>query len=72
MYFRNYDLAKTRLDKYLKSAVSQCTSTTNMVTALKAYSNTVAAPLSYLLITANDIEVENVTLDDMQNVMTVC
>ena len=39
MYFRNYELAKTRLDKYLKSAVSQYTSTTNMVNALKHGSN---------------------------------
>ena len=39
MYFGNYELAKTRLDKYLKSAVSQYTSTTNMVNALKDGSN---------------------------------
>ena len=39
MYFRNYELAKTRLDKYLKSAVSQYPSTTNMVNALKQCSN---------------------------------
>ena len=30
-----------------------------------------AAPLSYLLIIANDIELEKVTLGDMQHVMTV-
>ena len=29
------------------------------------------APLSYLLITANDIELEKVTHSDMQHVMTV-
>ena len=46
MYFRNYGLTKTRLDKYLKSAVSHYPSTSNIVNALK---NTVqiftAAPL---------------------------
>ena len=72
MYFRNYELAKTRLDKYLKSAVSQYPSTTNMVNALKHCSNYRGAPLSYLLITANDIELEKVTLSDIKNVMTVC
>ena len=35
MYFRNYGLAKRRLDKYLKSAVSQYPSTNNKVKALK-------------------------------------
>ena len=30
-----------------------------------------AAPLSYLLIIANDIELEKLTLGDMQHVMTV-
>ena len=35
MYFRNYELAKRRLDKYLRSDVSQYSSTTNMVNALK-------------------------------------
>ena len=39
MYFRNYGLAKRRLDKYLKSAVSQYPSTSNMVKALKHLSN---------------------------------
>ena len=39
MYFRYYELANRRLDKYLKSAVSQCTSTSNMVNALKQCSN---------------------------------
>ena len=35
MYFGNYGLAKRRLDKYLRSAVSQYPSTSNMVKALK-------------------------------------
>ena len=39
MYFRNYGLPKTRLDKYQKSAVSQYPSTSNMVKALKHISN---------------------------------
>ena len=39
MYFRSYGLAKRRLDKYLKSAVSQYPSKSNMVKALKHISN---------------------------------
>ena len=39
MYFKNYGLAKMRLDKYLKSAVGNCLSTSNMVKALKHISN---------------------------------
>ena len=35
MYFRNYGFAKKGLDKYLKSAVSQYPSTSNMVKAAK-------------------------------------
>ena len=31
MHFRNYGLAKKGLDKYLKSAISQNRSTSNMV-----------------------------------------
>ena len=39
MYFRNYGLTKKGLDKYLKSAVSQYPSTSNMVKAPKHLSN---------------------------------
>ena len=35
MYFGNYGVAKKDLDKYLKSAVSQYPSTSNMVKPLK-------------------------------------
>ena len=35
MYFRNYGLPKAWLGKYLKSAVLQYPSTSNMVNALK-------------------------------------
>ena len=39
MYFRRYGVAKRPLDKYLKSAVSQYPSKSNMVKALKHISN---------------------------------
>ena len=39
MYFRNYGFAKSRLDKYLKSAISKYPSISNMVKALKHISN---------------------------------
>ena len=39
MYCRYYGLAKRRLDKYLKSAISQYPSRSNMVKAPKHLSN---------------------------------
>ena len=39
MYFRNYGLGKKAFDKYLKGAVSQYLSTSNMVKAPKHLSN---------------------------------
>ena len=39
MYFRNYGLTKRGLDKYIKSAVSQYPSKSNMVQAPKHISN---------------------------------
>ena len=39
MYFRNYGLAKRRLDKYLKSDVSHYPLTSNMVKATKHLSS---------------------------------
>ena len=39
MYFRYYGLPKRRLDKYLKSTVSEYPLTKNMVNALKHCSN---------------------------------
>ena len=39
MYFRNYAFEKRRLDKYLKSAASQYSSTSNIVKMFKHISN---------------------------------
>ena len=39
MHFLNYGLAKKGLEKYLKSAVSQCPSTSKMVRTPKHLSN---------------------------------
>ena len=39
MYFRNYGLPKWRLEKYLKSAISQYPLTRKMIKALKHISN---------------------------------
>ena len=39
MYFGDYGLGKRRLDMYLKSAVLQYTSTSNIVKAIKHISN---------------------------------
>ena len=43
MYFRNYGFSKTSLDKYVKSKISQYSSITNMINALKHCSNLDAA-----------------------------
>ena len=58
----NYGLAKTRLDKYLKSGISQYRSKSNIVKALKHISNHTAALLSNLLITNQDTKFEKVTV----------
>ena len=49
MYFRNYGLAKKRLDKYPESAISQYPSTSNMVKAIKNLSNSDSATFIILI-----------------------
>ena len=49
MYFRNYGLAKKRLDKYLESAISQYPSTSNKVKAIKHLSNSDGATFIILI-----------------------
>ena len=68
MYFRNYAFEKRRLDKYLKSAASQYSSTSNIVKMFKHISNHHGSTLIF----DNDIEFEKVTVCDIQNVMTLC
>ena len=70
MYFRNYGLQKTWLDRCLKSLVSEDPSIGNMVNGptVEIWTTTT---LSYLLITIKIIQLEKVSLSDMQNHSTV-
>ena len=60
MYFLNYGLRKTWLDKRLKSPVGN----TDSISA--------PASLPYSLISVKVIELEKVTLSDMKSLKTFC
>ena len=72
MYFRNYGLAKTRLDKYLKSDVSHYPLTSNMVKATKHLSSYHGGIFIILIDHGQGIEFEKLNLSDMKNVITLC
>ena len=72
MYFRKYRLRKTRLDKCLESPVLEDHSTNNMVNEPKHGFNLNGSTFTVLLITGKVIELEKVTLSDMQSLETVC
>ena len=71
MYFRNYGLPKTWLDKRLKSPVSENPTKSNMVNAPKHCSNLKDTSLPYLLITGKSIVLQKIYLSDVQNLKTV-
>ena len=71
MYFRNYGLRKTWLDKSLKNPVSEEPLTGNVVNGPKHSSISTRAPLTYSLITAKLIELERVSLSDIKRLNTV-
>ena len=72
MHFRTYGLPKTWLDKCLKSPVSKDPLNSNIVNGPKHSSMLLTAPLPYLLIPMEAVQVEKVSLSDMQNLRTVC
>ena len=72
MYFWTYGIGKTWLDKCLKNPVSEDNSTTNMETRRNTAEIWMTEPLPYLLIPLKEIQVEKVSLSDMQNLRTVC
>ena len=72
MYFRNYGLRKPWLDKCLKSPVSKDSSKWNMVNGPKHSRNLNHSNLTYLLINVKAIELEKVSLSNMQNLRPVC
>ena len=71
MYFRTYGLSKTWLDKCLKSPVSEDPLTGNMLNGWKHCFNLNDSALTIFLITVIVIELENVSLRDMQNFKTI-
>ena len=72
MFFWNYRLRKKYLDKCLKSVVLENYSTSNMVNGPDTIKVSTTAALSYLLITVKAIEVEKISLSDMQNHRSFC
>ena len=72
IYFSTCRLWKTWLDKCLKSPVSEDTLTSNMVNGLKHCWIWTTEPLPYSLITVKAIQLEKISLSDMQNLRAVC
>ena len=71
MYFQYYRLRKTWLDERLKSPVSEDPLKSNMENAPKYVEIWMKAPLPYLLIAMKAIDLQKVSLSDMQNLKTV-
>ena len=71
MYLKNYWLHKMWLDQRLKSPVSEDASKSNMVNGPKYVEIWMTAPLPYLLINVKAIDLEKVSLCEMQNLKTV-
>ena len=72
MYFLNYGLQETWLDKCLKSPISENPSTSHMGNEPNTVEISTTEPLPCLLITVKAIELGKVSLSDMQNLQTVC
>ena len=68
MYFPNYGFWKTWLDQSSKSPASEDPSKSNIVNGSKHCSNL----NEILLIIVEDIDLEKVSVSDMQNLSTVC
>ena len=72
MYSRNYGLGKPWLDKCLKNPISEDLSESSMVNRTKHCSNVNHSNFAHLLINVKAIELEKVSLSNMQNLGTVC
>ena len=71
MHFRNYGLRKTWSIKSLKSPLSENPSTSNIVSRPQTFEIRTTPPLPYLLITLQDIELEKISLSNMQSLRNV-
>ena len=72
MYFRYFGLRKTWLNKSPKSTLSEDSSESDMQGGANTVEICTAPPLPYLLITANAILFEKMSLSDMQSLKDVC
>ena len=72
MYFSNYRLGKPWLHKCLKNPISKDLSESSMVNRTKHCSNVNRSTFAHLLINMKAIELEKVSLSNMQNLRTVC
>ena len=72
MYFRIYGLRKTWFDKCLKSALWEDPAIGNIVNGRNTDSVSRTAPLPYSSNNGKVIELEKVTLSDMQSLKTFC
>ena len=66
MYFRNYGLRKTWLDQCLKSPVSQDPAKSKIVNAPKYVEIWMTAPLPYILLHVEAIDLQKGSVSDMQ------
>ena len=71
MYFRNYGFRKTLLDQSLKSLISEDPLKSNMENGPKYVEIWMKAPLPYLLIAVQAIDLQKVSVRYMQNLKTV-
>ena len=71
MYFRNYGLQNTWLNQRLKSTISDYPLKSNMENAPKSVKIWMKAPLPYLLIAVQAIDLQKVSVSYMQNLKTI-
>ena len=71
MYFRNYGLRKTCLNKCLKNTVSEDTSATSMVKRTSTVEIKRAQPLAYSLIIVKAIGFGQISFTDMRSLKSV-
>ena len=72
MYFRNYGLQNIWRNKCLKIPPSEDPSTSNMVRQPNTVEISNAPPLPYFFFTVKAIELEKISLSNMQNLEYVC
>ena len=65
MFFRNYRLRHIWLDKCLKFPFERTLQQATWYTVSNTFEISTRSPLSYLLITVKEIEMEKVSLSDM-------